>query len=167
NLQLDFALLERVHQYVFGSVFIPRHHCDRYFCRQHYDGKLIRFFFGSRKLEIMRSSDAQLNNDCINGIAQLFQYIFSLSTDARSAASHRCAVFSTHDLLMVRYNASDKELWRRTHGSQFWLKDVWIIPIHCRYPAEHWVLAYVRPHLRQTFYFDSFAEMAPWKRETK
>ena len=156
-----------MHQYVAASVYIPRHHHDRYFCRKRYDGKLTRVLFGSRELEIMRSLDARLNDDCINGIAHLFQYIFSLSTDATSAATHRCALFSTHDLLMVRYNASDEELWRRTHASQFWLKDVWIIPIHRRYPVEHWVLAYVRPYMRQIFYFDSFAETAPWKRETQ
>jgi hypothetical protein len=68
---------------------------------------------------------------------------------------------------MVRYNASDDEVWRRTSGSAYWLKDLWILPIHRPRPVEHWVLCVISPHTRELLLFDSFAECRLWKREIK
>jgi len=114
----------------------------------------------------MASPNARLNDDCINGISKFLQHIFSDPTNPHSVSSTQCAVFSTHDLLMVRYSATDEEIWRRTHGTQFWHKHIWILPIH-RHSSEHWVLAVICPSTHQIFLFDSFAEIHPWKRELK
>lgn len=156
-------------QHVAEFVSIPRHHNVQYFYRKHYDagGKPFRILFDAKELEIMASPTARLNDGCINGISHVLQDIFSAPTHPASATSRRCALFSSHDLLMVRYNATDNDVWRHTQRSQFWLKDVWIFPIHQQSPVEHWVLAYACPHAHQIFYFDSFAEVAPWKREVK
>lgn len=67
---------------------------------------------------------------------------------------------------MIRYNASDDNLWRRTHKLKYWEKDIWIIPIH-RASASHWVLCCVFLQTREILLFDSFAERHPWKHEVK
>jgi Ulp1 family protease len=114
----------------------------------------------------MASPNGRLNDDCINGISQLLLHVFSDPANPHSMSSARCALFSTHDLLLVRYSAADDDIWRHTHGTQFWDKDVWILPIHRRL-SEHWVLVVICPSTRQIFCFDSFAEVHPWKREVK
>lgn len=166
NRLLDFMLCRDLLQYINQSTFILNHHKTRIFSHTRYDGRRIREIFGSKELDIMASTKSHLNDDCINGISKLLQHIFSDPTNPHSMSSAQCAVFSTHDLLMVRYSATDDEIWRRTHGTQFWHKDVWILPIHRRSP-EHWVLAVICPFTHQIFCFDSFSEIRPWKRELK
>lgn len=159
-------LCEDLLQVINQAISVPSHHNTRLFSRIRYDGRRIQESFGPKELDIMATTNSRLNDDCLNGISHLLQHIFSDPTNPRSVSSTRCAVFSTHDLLMARYSATDDEIWRRTHGTQFWDKDVWILPIHRRSP-EHWVLVVICPSIRQIFCFDSFAEMHPWKRELK
>jgi hypothetical protein len=165
--QLDSTLCDDLHRYIGQPVSVPSHHQVRVFSHDRYDGRCIQETFSPKELEIMGSSVSRLNDDCINGISKLLQYIFSEPTNPYTTSSSRCALFSTHDLLMVRYSASNEEIWRRTHGTEFWRKDIWILPIHRRFPAEHWVMAIICPHSREIFCFDSFAETHPWKRELK
>ena len=84
---------------------------------------------------------------------------FSVATFCQNVAKY-------DDLLLVRYSATDDEIWQHTHGTQFWDKDVWILPIHRQSP-EHWVLVAICPSMHQIFCFDSFTEIHPWKMEVK
>ncbi|KAF9466220.1 hypothetical protein BDZ94DRAFT_1134099, partial [Collybia nuda] len=79
--------------------------------------------------------------------------------------SRRCALFTTYDLLMVHYNAMDDEVWRQMHKTEYWGRDVWVLPIHQSSPVEHWVLCTVSLNMRELFLYDSFAEASPWKHE--
>lgn len=154
-------LLERLRFQTF-SEFAPST-----FQRVFYHTNGARFFFDKRELDIMASPHALLNDICINGIAALLHHRFSLSSDPSSHYSKQCALFSTFDLPMVRYNATDSEIWRRTSKMEYWKKTSWILPIHRSRPALHWVLCCISPHTRELFLFDSFAEHHPWKQETK
>ncbi|KAH7918047.1 hypothetical protein BV22DRAFT_974300, partial [Leucogyrophana mollusca] len=78
-----------------------------------------------------------------------------------------CAVLSTHDLVRVRYNASDAELWRQMHRTQYWLKETWIIPIHRPSSVGHWVLCVANCSMRQLHLFDSYAERKMWRGDVK
>lgn len=125
-----------------------------------------RIDFGLRELDIMSSQTALLNDVCLNGIATLLFDRFSRSTDPASDSTRCCALFDTYHLPMVRYNATDENLWRRTRSMEYWSKDVWIIPIH-RPSTTHWVLCCVSLPMREIRLFDSFAQRASWKHEIK
>lgn len=123
--------------------------------------------FELRELNIMTSRTALLNNVCLNGIAQLLFDKFSLPTDTgASELSGRFALFDTYHLPMARYKATDDNLWRRTQHTEYWNKDVWIIPIH-RPLTTHWVLCLVSLRTHEFRLYDSFAQAAAWKREIK
>lgn len=113
----------------------------------------------------MGDPSARLNDVCINGIAKYLHIITSGPTSTAHSHSTRCALFSTYDLLMTRYNATDEEVWRRTRKTEYWTRDTWILPIHRRRPAEHWVQCTVSLKNRELLLFDSFAEAAPWRHE--
>ncbi|KAF9455606.1 hypothetical protein BDZ94DRAFT_1179675, partial [Collybia nuda] len=83
-------------------------------------------------------------------------------TSPVSYYSSRCALFSTFDLLMVRYNAGNDEIWRWTRKLEYWSKDIWILPIH-RHNPKHWVMCTIHLPLHELHLFDSFAARAPWK----
>jgi Ulp1 family protease len=126
-----------------------------------------RIFFDVHDLEIMNSPNALLNDTCLNGLARYLHHIFSEPSNSASPSSSRCALFSTFDLLSERYHATDADLWRRMRNVEYWLKDVWILPIHRSHPVGHWVLCTISLRTQELFLFDSFAEKTPWKRETK
>ncbi|GLB45913.1 hypothetical protein LshimejAT787_3800020 [Lyophyllum shimeji] len=123
-----------------------------------------RIVFDERELAIMQSPVGRLNDVCINGISTLLHDQFSAPTHYNFQSSQRCALFSTYDLQMVRYNAADAELWRRTKLTEYWTRDVWILPIH-RSQSEHWVMCTISLNTRELFLFDSFGSRAPWRRE--
>ncbi|KAH7905288.1 hypothetical protein BJ138DRAFT_1017919 [Hygrophoropsis aurantiaca] len=122
---------------------------------------LQRITFEPRELAILASPTARLNDGCINGCAQLLQRTFV------SAHAERCAVLSSHDLLRIHYNASDEVLWKGTYRTDYWLKDIWIIPVHRPAPVRHWVLCIVSRTTRELFLFDSFAERQQWRSDVK
>lgn len=66
---------------------------------------------------------------------------------------------------MIRYNATDADLWRRASRTSYWLRDIWILPIHRRSPAEHWVLCIIYPEKRLLLLFDSLVGQRAWKHE--
>ncbi|KAI6158808.1 hypothetical protein EDD17DRAFT_1487803 [Pisolithus thermaeus] len=111
-------------------------------------------------INILTSPHAQLNDTCINGCATLLYSAF-----VPTAAS--CAIFSTHDLPRIRFNAEDDTLWRNLSWTRFWEKSIWILPIHRSSPVGHWVLCTIDFRSRQLFLFDSLAEQKPWKNDIK
>lgn len=122
--------------------------------------------FGPRELSIMQSPTARLNDICLNGIASLLYHHFSQQTMPTYDSSRRCALFTTFDLPMIQYNASDQELWRRTHHLEYWNRALWILPIH-RARSEHWVMCTIIPAIREIHLFDSFSTHDSWKHEVK
>lgn len=126
-----------------------------------------RTVFNAREIDIMGTPGSRLNDGCINGIAAYLHEIFSRPTNVASAHSRRCALFSTFDLVSSRCSLTDDVIWRSTRLSEYWSKDIWILPIHRTWPVGHWVMCTILPHSRQLFLFDSFAERLPWKREIK
>jgi hypothetical protein len=126
-----------------------------------------RILFEPKDLHIMESPHKRLNDICLNGISATLHTFFSKSTNPSSLSSRRCALFTTHDLPMVRYNASDADIWQRFRRSEYWCHDLWILPIHRTRPSLHWVLCVIYPHSRQLLLFDSFSDHLPWKYEIK
>ncbi|RDB29776.1 hypothetical protein Hypma_013855 [Hypsizygus marmoreus] len=121
--------------------------------------------FDKRELEILSHPTARLNDVCLNGGAALLQDFLSHPSHESSRYSQSCAIFTTFDLNMVRCVASYDQMWRRTSASMYWLRDVWILPIHRRSPSEHWVLCVIYPEQRRLHLFDSLAENWHWKHE--
>ena len=118
-------------------------------------------YFHPNNIKILNSPTALLNDTCLNSCVILLQELYQ-SNDAC-----RCAILSTHDLVLIRYNTNDDDLWRNIKRTTYWLKDIWILPIHHTYPAEHWVLAVLHLHTHQLHLFDSFANQKGWKRDVK
>ncbi|KIK11509.1 hypothetical protein PISMIDRAFT_60083, partial [Pisolithus microcarpus 441] len=74
-----------------------------------------------------------------------------------------CAIFSTHDLPCICFNAKDNMLWHNLSWTQFWEKSIWILLIHHSLPVGHWVLCTIDFRSWQLFLFNSLAEQKPWK----
>jgi hypothetical protein len=130
----------------------------------HVDGargkRIVMGFDGRQDIEMeasdlarIESPTGRLTGFAINAFTAAFLNLCAGYPQLAETAN-RCAVFSTYDLLRVRYRASDDELWRHTHCTKFWDKHYWLIPIH-RIQEEHWVLAVVIIHEQQIFFFDS------------
>jgi Ulp1 family protease len=121
------------------------------------------FYFEASDLRRLDSRQALLNDICVNGIAKLLQEIY-VRDPAHCHQSKRCAIFSTHDLVRIRYKASDKDLWRAVSKTDFWAKSLWIFPIHR--PREcHWVLAVVHIQEAKILLYDSFAIKRNWAKD--
>ncbi|KAF8425356.1 hypothetical protein L210DRAFT_3653217 [Boletus edulis BED1] len=116
-----------------------------------------RLIFEVRDIEILQSPTACLNDTCINGCIPL------LFSSIQPANIHQFAIFSTHDLIRIRYNADDDCLWRATKHTSFWFKDIWIIPIHRADPAGHWVLCIAHLRRQELLLFDSLGERHGWR----
>lgn len=84
---------------------------------------LRRITFKPQDIMMLTSPTSCVNDICINSCIPL------LFTALRVPEKHQYAVFSTFDLLCVSYHDND-HLWRVTQHTTFWIKDVWIIPIH-------------------------------------
>jgi hypothetical protein len=128
------------------------------------DGRLIVKFDPS-DLARLGSPVACLNDVCINGGATLLQNVYSSPINPTSEHCQRCAIMSTFDLPRIRYNFSDDDLWRSIQRTAYWLKDIWVIPIHRSHPAEHWVLCTASLETRELFLFDSFGIPSQWKQD--
>ena len=115
-----------------------------------------RSSFMAEDVVILANPTGCLNDVCINGRIPL---LFSL---IKPPDANCFAVFSTHDLPRIRYNASDESLWRGTRHTMFWTKDTWILPIHRPSPVGHWVLCIALFPRRELYLFDSLAEEKGW-----
>ncbi|KAG6819938.1 hypothetical protein H0H93_007262 [Arthromyces matolae] len=125
----------------------------------------LRIYFDARAINIMSQPQQLLNDTCINGIANLLHFRFSQPDLPESVHSSRCAIFSSYDLPMIRFNTSESHVWRRTFKTEYWTKDFWILPIHRQQPALHWVLCCIQPSRGEILLFDSFADRDSWGKE--
>lgn len=114
--------------------------------------------FEPRDISFLTRPTAFLNDVCINGCAILLQMDMPNPT---------VAIFSTHDLPRIRYNAADDILWRNTFWTRYWEKDVWVLPIHRPANAGHWVVCVIYLSRKELHLFDSLAERKPWKHDVK
>jgi len=124
-----------------------------------------RFFFDEEDILRFQTPQSLLNDACINGTAALLQQMWTHPGEYHESDSRRCAIFSTFDLHMARYNCPISETWRRTSHLEYWRKDIWLLPIHRLRPAGHWVLAVILISSRKIYLFDSLAAVAPWRHE--
>ncbi|KIJ20748.1 hypothetical protein PAXINDRAFT_39745, partial [Paxillus involutus ATCC 200175] len=77
------------------------------------------------------------------------------------------AVFSTHNLTRIQYNASNEVLWKAMRCICFWKKQIWIILIHRPSPIGHWVLCIARLSWKELLLFDSLGEQKPWRADVQ
>ncbi|KAG1774666.1 hypothetical protein EV702DRAFT_1200022 [Suillus placidus] len=118
--------------------------------------------FDPRDQSFLAKPTARLNDTCINGCAALLY-----SEILKISHIRPCAIFSTHDLPRIRYNALDDILWRNTAWTSFWDKDIWILPIHRPSPVGHRVFCAIYISTKELHLFDSLAERRPWKNDVK
>ncbi|KIK80791.1 hypothetical protein PAXRUDRAFT_36082 [Paxillus rubicundulus Ve08.2h10] len=97
----------------------------------------------------------RINGVCINGCIPL------LFSALKIPEVHHFAVFSTHDLTRIQYNAPDEILWKATTWTLFWSKDLWIIPIHRPSLISHWVVCIAYFSCKELQLFDSLGEQKP------
>lgn len=109
------------------------------------------------------SPSALLDDNSLNGAALLLQTQL-LQSEVDAAGS--VVILSTHDLVRIQYGASDEQVWRNAKITQYWTKDIWILPIH-RPEAHHWVLCVICLNKKRLCLFDSFAAKQPWHAESK
>jgi len=108
-----------------------------------------RYIFAAQQLQILDSPRARLDDDCVNGCSALLQQEFG---------SLEYAVLSTYTVPeLLKLSPNWEAVWRTIRKSQFWTKDVWLIPIHSR-ALEHWALAVVKGSSREIFMFDSLGQ---------
>ncbi|KAF9053459.1 hypothetical protein BJ165DRAFT_1339824 [Panaeolus papilionaceus] len=129
---------------------------------------LGRLVFEARDLQIMHSSSDLLNDVCLNGCAHLLHLHYANDHRTTEHAA-QCAMFTTYDLSSSNAEL-DSMLWKNSKRTQFWLKEVWILPIHR--PAGqncdgHWVLCVAYPQQGRLYLYDSFAERNSWDTEAK
>jgi hypothetical protein len=161
NLMEDTTLLDALRFQTLGP--LPTHHNRR----QVPNAKKNHFLFDEEDILRFETSQSLLNDVCINSTAALLQHIWSRPGEYHEVDSRRCAIFSTFDLHMARYNCPLSDIWRRTCHLEFWRKDIWLLPIHRPRPAGHWVLAIILVSSGKIFLYDSLAELAPWKHEIR
>lgn len=92
-----------------------------------------------------------LNDEAINGCSAV------LALWLKSPA-HAFAYFPTYEFARWQ-DIGHGSLWRFTRHLQYWLRDVWILPIHDS-NRMHWTVAIVYPALRRIDYFDSLSNKA-------
>lgn len=124
-------------------------------------GKRSQVSYGADVIARFLSPTSLLNDDCINGAALLLQSHF-----ISAFGTSDVALLTTHDLVRIRYGASDEDVWRNTKRSEYWEKSVWVLPIHRR-AAHHWVLCVIYPARKQLHLLDSFAERRGWFPDVK
>ncbi|OJT12711.1 hypothetical protein TRAPUB_10739 [Trametes pubescens] len=119
----------------------------------------IRFIIPAKDLQRLQRPCAQLSDDCINTGAQvLLRHI-----GTGSILGGDLAILSTRVMSMHRAEADDNSIWRDCYNTEFWRKNVWIIPIHHLVPSPHWTVAIVYMKEQQIAYFDSFASQDRWE----
>ena len=104
------------------------------------------FLFESQDISMLTSPTACVNNICINRCIPLLFSALNISTN------NNFVVFSTHHLTHIHYHTSTY--------TNFWMKDIWIIPIH--WPmAAHWVLCIAHLSWQELQLFNSLGEQKP------
>ncbi|KAJ8474908.1 hypothetical protein ONZ45_g15793 [Pleurotus djamor] len=124
------------------------------------------FVIDHEAIQLLAQPTAWLDDVCINGCARMIQSLYSdPSLPSYYAAASRTALFSTHDLVRLRGNASDEVLWKHVAPLNYWDKTVWVFPIHRPSPESHWVLCVAYPYQQRIHMMDSFAAKTSWCRD--
>lgn len=126
-------------------------------------GTPLRFIIPAKDLLRLQRPHGLLSDDCINTGAQVLLQHFGTG----SLREGEPVIFSTRIMSMHRVDADDRTIWRDCYKSQFWTKNVWIIPIHHQLPSLHWTrqwtVAVVYIKEQRIAYFDSFANKKVWE----
>ncbi|EAU87769.2 hypothetical protein CC1G_11047 [Coprinopsis cinerea okayama7 len=131
----------------------------RFFRAQGYPQAILHDFQDA-DLAILSSKRERLNDVCLNSGAELLRKHF-----APLGHTSQCALFTTFALLFVTHHATHERLWRHVRRTEYWRKEVWLLPIHRRYPDEHWVIAILYPAKGEILLFDSLGARKPWKKD--
>lgn len=126
-----------------------------------------RFSMYPDSIRLLFNPESWLDDVCINACAGLLQDFLSPPQLPSSDASRACAIFSTHDLVRLRLNATDEYFWGQVQATEYWNKATWIIPIHRPSPENHWVLCIALPHSHILYLFDSFGHRGSWDRDVE
>ncbi|KAG2124876.1 hypothetical protein DEU56DRAFT_963177 [Suillus clintonianus] len=105
--------------------------------------------FEPKDIAILCSPAACLNDICINSCALKVPNV-------------SCAILSTHDLPRIRYNAPDEVIWRQCSWTQYWERDIWVLPIHRPSHVGHWVFCAIYLPSKEFHLFDSLGDQKPW-----
>ncbi|KAF5332294.1 hypothetical protein D9611_008142 [Ephemerocybe angulata] len=122
--------------------------------------------FDSQSLDILSDPNARLTSTCLNAAGTLLQNLFASTASPWRELASDCALFSSFLFEGAGY-LSSHYIWARNKALRYFEKTVWIIPIHRKLPAEHWVLCVVYPRHRNILLFDSLGHKAPWKEDIK
>lgn len=115
------------------------------------------------------SPTALLSDECLNGGALLLQAQLIRSAPDNNSQGfdpQSVAILSTHNLVRIRYGATDAAVWRAVKRVEYWSKKVWILLIH-RISTEHWVVCIIYPEQKRLHLFDSFADHRSWHGDVK
>lgn len=103
--------------------------------------------FTGSDLRPLHSEQAQLLGGTIDGGAMLIQQIFS------GSSLSSCAVFPNYSWQAFVGRKDNIMLWKLANRTQYWAKDVWVVPIH--YQNDHWYLGIIKLSQAQVHIFDS------------
>jgi Ulp1 family protease len=118
--------------------------------------------FEADDINILAAPHSRLNDKCINSGAVLLQHLLQPDHPTNAAA---CAIFTTFEMVRIREGQPLERIWRVTRHLQYWLKPIWVLPIHRADPAEHWVVCTIYPQHRFILLFDSLAGSMAWAEE--
>jgi len=114
-----------------------------------------RLTFSPSDIACLTDPHGWLNDLCINQCASL------LYRHCQSPAKLHCALFSSFAVNLARQdNSTEDQIWRHVSHVEFWLRHVWIIPIHFQ---NHWLLCVADIQQQELLCFDSFGDAAPWE----
>ena len=114
-------------------------------------------------MDRLRFPEKWLNDDCLNGCAQLLVHHFGTEKVAGGSVAF------LHSFAMAQHRngtSTDQSLWNTSRLSSYWEKDVWVIPVH-KIDAHHWELAIVYLADSRIAYFDSFGHKTSWEDDAK
>jgi hypothetical protein len=123
-----------------------------------YADKRRRVDFDPSCLHRLACTQERLDDVCINSCSAMLHHGLSDSSSGHSHFAQSCALFSSFDLVRSRSNASSADIWRQTKHLEYWVKNLWIFPIHRVAPVEHWAVGAAYPDHRLILIFDSIAD---------
>ncbi|KAI0694292.1 hypothetical protein C8T65DRAFT_711030 [Cerioporus squamosus] len=123
------------------------------------DVEHIRMTFWPDDLGRLQRAEGLINDDGMNGCAQLLLRYFGSGHVYRGPP----ALLSSYVMAKQLDGATaDDTLWRCSQYTDYWRKNVWIMPVH-RANSCHWELAVIYIAEQQIAYFDSFGNPQSWE----
>ncbi|KAI0701749.1 hypothetical protein C8Q76DRAFT_633393 [Earliella scabrosa] len=127
----------------------------------HPDHTLRPLVFSPLDIDRLRP-ERWLNDDCVNGCAQLLVLHFGASN-----AGGNIAILHSFTMAQHRNGTStDQAVWNSSRTARYWEKDIWIIPVH-KPDIQHWELAIVYLKECRIAYFDSLAHRTSWEHDAQ